>query len=1040
MKASIRFTPGFLVRGLPPLFIAVVLVVSVPGHARAGWNQTAAGTYDYLDPANWDGGTVDDTFPATIALLGAQTATFATNHATTGGMGFLHGGNYGLALRSDGAGAKTLTLGGDVDLATTGGKAANVTLGSATASQNLNLDLGGATRTFTVASGRTLTLQNTVANGGVDFAGAGTLVLGGANAYAGGTTINGGKLVSDANSGAPLGDVSSAVAINGGTLRLGLSGGSAAVPHPIMVGLAGGTIRGYRSKGLFTLGGPISGSGQLLLTKSEDWDTPSFILHGDIGDAVKLKAELSLWLSGNNTFTGGILFSGALRFSSHANLGGVDSALTTLAYNAGPIAVMGSEVSDLSEHVFSFASNTGLRIDIQDPDNLFTWDKNYDSGVNGASEPTFGKEGLGTMVVTVPQTYKNSDKNNKVVTRAGGGVLKVDYAAGGSLRNDQNNLGFASGTLHLLGKTDADTAQTFQKIKLETGGGALVADNNAGTGAMRVNLGGFSALAKPAAGSSLNIQAVNPGSGSVAVTTTDTNDVSGILSGGRIVFNGADWAAVADDTTIGAFTNYAVGLPSSGADGAANYSHAGGAVVTAGESVNTLKLGTTADGQSLAIGDGQVLTAGALLFTGDHDYAITGGSLAGSMAAGAHADLLLHHHGAGKLTIDSTITNGLGASTLTIAGPGTTELVGTNRNTGATFVSGGTLILSSDNQLNNGAKTALNLYNATLRATETFSTGRAVSLGGGGARFDIADGKTLTISGAVSGGRLILENRDAGSGTLVLSGGNSFSSGIEINGGILKLGNNSAVNTYGYNTLDFGTAPTQMLQINGARTVNVAGLKSASTTAVIENGASGDATLAVYNGAVNTFAGTLRDGDAGTLGLVKGGGLPLKLTGENTYTGPTTVLGGVLEVNGSLAAASDVAVQGGALGGTGTVNGAVTVQNGGAIAPGSGGVGALNTGALTFEPGAALEVEVGASGTDRVAVAGDLTLDGVVNVTGLEGFGTGIHTLMTYTGTLVDNGMEVGTTPDSDLAYSVWAAGGVVRLRVGAPATTIIVR
>ena len=50
---------------------------------------------------------------------------------------------------SDGTGAKTLTLGGPIALATANnGNAAHVTLGSATEAQNLVLDLGGAEREF----------------------------------------------------------------------------------------------------------------------------------------------------------------------------------------------------------------------------------------------------------------------------------------------------------------------------------------------------------------------------------------------------------------------------------------------------------------------------------------------------------------------------------------------------------------------------------------------------------------------------------------------------------------------------------------------------------------------------------------------------------------------------------------------------------------------------------------------------------------------------------------------------------------------------
>ena len=53
MKENIGSSTEFLVLGLPALLIAVILAVSVSGDAQAGWLQTAAGTYDYLQATNW---------------------------------------------------------------------------------------------------------------------------------------------------------------------------------------------------------------------------------------------------------------------------------------------------------------------------------------------------------------------------------------------------------------------------------------------------------------------------------------------------------------------------------------------------------------------------------------------------------------------------------------------------------------------------------------------------------------------------------------------------------------------------------------------------------------------------------------------------------------------------------------------------------------------------------------------------------------------------------------------------------------------------
>jgi autotransporter-associated beta strand protein len=85
--------------------------------------------------------------------------------------------------------------------------------------------------------------------------------------------------------------------------------------------------------------------------------------------------------------------------------------------------------------------------------------------------------------------------------------------------------------------------------------------------------------------------------------------------------------------------------------------------------------------------------------------------------------------------------------------------------------------------------------------------------------------------------------------------------------------------------------------------------------------------------------------------LRKTGSGVLALNAVNTYAGTTTIDGGILAVNGSLASGSAVTVNsGGTLGGTGTVNGTVAVKSGGIVGPGNG-PGVLTTGAATFESG-----------------------------------------------------------------------------------------
>ena len=177
----------------PQLLTVGLLALSFAESSRAqvtGWNQTAGGSYLYTDTSNWVGGTINGIWDSSLTLAAGQTVRFDADYGTTSELVFNYGSGFGLTITGTG-GARTLTLGGDISV-NTGGNA-TVNFGSGTLSENLNIDLGGQTRKFTVASSRSLGFVNVISNGALDIYG-GTVNFSGANTYTGDTRVFSGNL------------------------------------------------------------------------------------------------------------------------------------------------------------------------------------------------------------------------------------------------------------------------------------------------------------------------------------------------------------------------------------------------------------------------------------------------------------------------------------------------------------------------------------------------------------------------------------------------------------------------------------------------------------------------------------------------------------------------------------------------------------------------------------------------------------------------------------------------------------------------------
>jgi glucuronoarabinoxylan endo-1,4-beta-xylanase len=226
---------------------------------------------------------------------------------------------------------------------------------------------------------------------------------------------------------------------------------------------------------------------------------------------------------------------------------------------------------------------------------------------------------------------------------------------------------------------------------------------------------------------------------------------------------------------------------------------------------------------------------------------------------------------AANLFGSSKLSNGNG-------GPGTVSYTGANSAfTGALYVNGGT-ILQAGSQANLGGNPAafnagqLTLDKAVFQPTASFTIANSnsgITLGAGGATFDVEGSLILTVQNPVAGpGNLI----KSGSGTLVLSGANSYSGTTLVAGGILIL---NGLSSSGGVTVASGT---------------IAGSTTLSGTLAPTTGG------LTFSGPVSFGAGLHLQWSLGANSAGAGSG-PLKVTTANLTTG--AVVDVVLNSSGS---------------------------------------------------------------------------------------------------------------------------------------------
>ncbi|EBD9907933.1 fibronectin-binding autotransporter adhesin ShdA [Salmonella enterica] len=465
-------------------------------------------------------------------------------------------------------------------------------------------------------------------------------------------------------------------------------------------------------------------------------------------------------------------------------------------------------------------------------------------------------------------------------------------------------------------------------------------------------------------------------------------------------------------------------------------------------------------------GEGQIVKSGSdeLIVTGDNNYS-GGTTISGGTLTADHADSL----GSGDIDNSGVLKVGegelenilSGSGSLVKTGTGELTLSGDNTYSGGTTITGGTLTADHADSLGSGdidnsgvLKVGEGDLENTLSGSGslvktgtgelTLSGGNDYSGGttiiGGTLTADHADSLgtgAVANSGVLQVGEGELENTLSGSGSLVKTGtgeltlscDNSYSGGTTIIGGTLtadhadSLGTgavaNSGVLQVGEGELENTLSGSGSLVKTGTGELTLSGDNSYSGGTTIIGGtltadhADSLGTGAVANsGVLQVGEGELENTLSGSGSLVKTGTGELTLGGDNSYSGATTI------TDGTLIAANVNALGSGNIDNSGTLildaNGAFELAN---VTTHSGATTALaagstlDAGQFTQEDGSTLSIDLGAATDDAVITADSVALGGTLNVTGI-GSVTDSWTPEAYTYTLI--GSDSAITTDFD--------------------------
>jgi len=901
--------------------------------------------------------------------------------------------------------------------------------------------------------------------------GSGTLVLTGNNTYTGGTTISAGTL--QIGNGGTTGSITGNVTDNGtfafdrsdaatfagaisGTGSLAQLGGGTLTltgnnTYSGVTTISAGALQIGNGGTSGSIAGNVTDNGTLAFDRS-DAVTFSGVISGT-GSLLQLGSN-TLTLTGNSTYTGGTTVSaGTLQIGN----GGTSGSIT------GNVTDNGSLASDRSDAV-TFAgaiSGTGSLAQLGSGTLTLTGNNTY-TGSTTISAGTLQVGNGGTSgSISGPVTDNGTlafDRSDAVtfsgVISGTGSLLQLGsntltltgnstYTGGTAVSAGTLQIGNGGTSGNITGNVTDNGTLAFDRSDAVTFAGAIsgtgslaqlgsgtltLTGNNTYTGSTTISAG---TLQVGNGGTSGSISGPVTDNGTLAFDRSDAVTFSGVISGsGSLLQLGSNALTLTANNTYTGGTTISAGTLQLGNGGTS------GSITG-----NVTDNGTLAFDRSDAVtfggvisGTGSMVQLGSstLTLTGNNTYSgsttISAGTLqlgnggtSGSITGNVSDNGVLAFDRSDSVTFAGVIA---GAGGVTQIGTGTTILTGSNTYSGGTIITAGTLEAGSASALSQNSEFTVNSildlhgFNSTIGSLS--GTGAVLNNGATAAALAVGNNNaSTTFSGVLQDGTSALQLTKSGTGTLILTGANTYSGGTTISAGTLQIGNGGTTGSIVGNVVD-----NAALVFDRSGPLAFTGLISGTGT-VTQNG-TGTLTLGgnnTYSGGTSITGGVLSvtvDGNLGIGGLSISNGAELLTTGPSfssaksialgigggtlaSVTGTTASYSGVISGSGQLSIGDAANAGTIVLSGLNTYSGGTALNSGTLVVNSSQALGVGNVqvigGILTADPqpinvkgnytqsaGGTLQLQVASANPgqyDTLNVGGNATLDGTLQLLSL---------------------------------------------------------